>query len=180
MEEQIVKFKPTHSLDCLKVDSVNKKFKVKGQTSDAFKKKKNTHSIAKFMFGVGSCAMSKIIEKAIKFSKEKVYNFSDLHSFELLEDDSTITSGGAGLALAATALTGSYVAGAVGGIVGKKKTKKVVETMIIKLNVNDFDCPCIMIPLITKSTKTNSKDYKEAFNMAQKIISMLDLITHNT
>lgn len=177
MEEQMVKFKTTHSLDCLKVDSVNKMFKVKGQTSDAFKKDK--HSIAKSMLAIGSWGISKIIEKAMEFSKERIYNFSDLHSFELLEDNSTITSGGTGLALAATALTGSYVAGAVGGIVGKKKTKKVVETMIVKLNVNDFDCPCIMIPLITRPTKTNSKEYKEAFNTAQKIISMLDLITHN-
>ena len=51
--------------------------------------------------------------------------------------------------------------------------------MVIKMNINDFDNPCIMIPIITKSTKVNSKEYREAFNEAQKIISMLDLITHN-
>ena len=177
MEEEIVKFKATQKLDCLQVDSANKMFKVEGQSSDAFQKKKG--GFLKTAMAISTYGLSKIAEKAIKSSKEKTYNFSDLHSFELLEDDSTVTSGGTGLALAATALTGSYVAGAVGGIVGKKKTKKVIESMIVKLNVNDFDCPCIMIPLITKSTKVGSNEYKEAYNQAQKIVSMLDLITHN-
>ncbi len=177
MEEDIMKFKATQKLDCLQVDSINKTFKVKGQSSDAFQKKKS--GLVKTAMAISTCGMSTVLDKALKFTKEKIYSFSDLHSFELLEDNSTITSGGTGLALAATALTGSYAAGAMGGIIGKKKTKKIIESMIIKLNVNDFDCPCIMIPLITKSTKVGSNEYKEAYNQAQKIISMLDLITHN-
>lgn len=170
-------FKPTHTLNSLQVDSINKLFKVKGQSSDAFQKKK--HGLLKSGLAVYTMGLSLIADKAINNFKGKVYNFSDLNSFELLEDDSSVISGGVGLALAATALTGSYIAGAVGGIVGKKKTKKVIESMVIKMNINDFDNPCIMIPIITKSTKVNSKEYREAFNEAQKIISMLDLITHN-
>ena len=174
MEE--INFKPTHTLNNLQVDSVNKLFKVKGQSSDAFQKNKN--GLLKKGLAVYTFGLSVVADKVIHSKKSKIYNFSDLHSFELLEDDSSVTTGGVGLALAASVLTGSYVAGAVGGIVGKKKNKKVVESLIVKLNVNDFDNPCIMIPLITKSTKVNSNEYKEAYNQAQKIISMLDLITH--
>ena len=36
-----------------------------------------------------------------------------------------------------------------------------------------------MIPLITKPTKTNSKEYQAAFSEAHKILSTLDVIAHN-
>lgn len=61
----------------------------------------------------------------------------------------------------------------------EKSPEEKVESMIIKVTVNNFDSPCIMIPLITKSTKTNSKEYQTAFNEAHNILAALDVITHN-
>ena len=57
--------------------------------------------------------------------------------------------------------------------------KKKIESLYIKATVNNFSSPCIMIPLITKSTKTNSKEYQTAFNLAHQILSAFDVITHN-
>ena len=170
-------FKPTHKLESLQVDSNNKLFKVKGQSADVFQKKK--HGFLKTTLAVYTMGLSVIADKAIHSSKEKIYKFSDLNNFELLEDDSTVTSGGIGQAVVGAFITGSYIGAVAGGVTGKRKTKKVVKNLVVKLNINDFDNPCIMIPLITKSTKVDSKEYKEAYNQAQKIISMLDLITHN-
>lgn len=90
MEDEI-NFKPTHKLDCLQVDSVNKLFKVKGQSPDVYQKKK--HGLLKSSLAFYTMGLSVIAEKAIKSNKDKIYNFSALNSFELLEDDSTVTSG---------------------------------------------------------------------------------------
>lgn len=138
----------------------------------------------KGVMAVGTFGMSVAAEKIVGGgNKQKVGNkewldFSDLISYDLLEDDSLVTSGGVGQALIGGALFGGFGAVA-GGITGKKVQKKKVESMIIKVTVNNFGSPCIMIPLITKSTKTNSKEYQTAFNEAHNILAALDVITHN-
>lgn len=116
-------------------------------------------------------------------NKQKVGNkewldFTDLLNYELLEDDSLITSGGVGQALVGGALFGGFGAIA-GGITGKRSQKKKIESLYIKATVNNFSSPCVMLPLITKSTKTDSKEYQNAFNLAHQILSTFDVITHN-
>ena len=175
-----IKFKCTKEIGPLEVDSEHKLFKAKGR-KEAFKKE-SKHSLLKGIMAVSTAGMSVIAEKAVKGINngtiKDVYNFSDLNSFELMEDDSQVTSGGVGQALVGGLLFDG--AGLIaGGITGKRKTKKVVESMFIKLHINDFNNPLIMIPLITEKTKVNSKEYKEAFNLANQLIAMLDLITHN-
>lgn len=177
---QEVKFQCTKKIGPLEVDSIHKLFKAKGR-KEAFKKE-NKYGFLKGIMAVSTAGMSVIAEKAVKGINNEtikdVYNFADLNSFELMEDDSQITSGGVGQAL----VGGLLFEGAgliAGGITGKRKTKKVVESMFIKLHINDFKNPLIMMPLITERTKISSKEYKEAFNLANQLIAMLDLITHN-
>ena len=125
----------------------------------------------------------KAAEKLITGGKTRVgsntwYPFSDLVSYDLLEDDSLITSGGVGQALIGGALFGG--AGSIAGaITGKRVQKKRIDSLYIKVTLNNFDTPCILIPLITKPTKTNSKEYQIAFQEAHKILSVLDVISHN-
>ena len=66
-----------------------------------------------------------------------------------------------------------------GAITGKRVQKKRIDSLYIKVTLNNFDTPCILIPLITKPTKTNSKEYQSAFQEAHKILSVLDVISHN-
>ena len=95
-----------------------------------------------------------------------------------MEDDSIVTSGGVGQALIGGAIFGA--AGAIaGGITGKRVQKKKIESLYIKITLNTFNNPCLLIPLITKPIKTNSKEYQSAFNEAHQILSTLDVITHN-
>lgn len=173
-------FHITKKINCLEIDEASRKFRVP-LNSKLNKKNSKMKGLLKGTLAVYTMGMSVVAEKAINATKpsgSEIYNFSDLISYELLEDDSQLVSGGVGQALVAGAVFGG--AGAIaGGITGKRKTKKVVESLIVKMTLNDFNNSCLLIPLITKPTKTSSGDYKNAFNEAHQIISALDVITHN-
>ena len=174
----------TKTVGPVQIDEPHHKFRINGSVPVNGKKDGLGKSMFKGVMAVGTFGMSVAAEKIVGGgNKQKVGNkewldFSDLISYDLLEDDSLVTSGGVGQALIGGALFGGFGAVA-GGITGKKVQKKKVESMIIKVTVNNFGSPCIMIPLITKSTKTNSKEYQTAFNEAHNILAALDVITHN-
>ena len=125
-----------------------------------------------------SVAAGKALGGGKKVGSKEWYSFDELVNYELLEDDSLVTSGGVGQALIGGALFGGFGA-AAGGITGKRIQKKKIESLFIKVTLNSFETPCIMIPLITKPTKTNSSEYKSAFQEAHQILSTLDAISHN-
>ena len=168
----------------VQIDERNKMFRINGSIPVNGKKDGVGKTVFKGMMALSTMGMSVAAEKIVGGgNKQKVgnkmwCNFSDLINYDLLEDDSVITSGGVGQALVGGALFGA-VGAITGGITATRKSKKKVESLIIKVTLNNFNCPCLMIPLITKSTKTNSKEYSNAFNLAHQILSALDVITHN-
>ena len=84
------------------------------------------------------------------------YHFTDLISYELVENDNVVTSGGVGQALIAGVAFGG--AGAIaGGITGKRVQKKQVESMYIKITLNNFDTPLITVPFINKKSQNYIK-----------------------
>ena len=114
------------------------------------------------------------------------FSFDDLVSYELIQNDDVVVTGGVGKAVVGgavmTALAGGLwgMTGAVvGGVTGKKKQSKKVNYLAIRITLNSFDFPCCFIYLIEKSTKSNSKEYKKVIENAQLILSTLDLITHH-
>lgn len=169
----------TKKIGPVQIDEHQQKFRISGYIPVNGKK----DGLGKTMFK-GAMAFSTLgASLMLSGNKQKVGNkewleFSDLLSYELLEDDSLITSGGVGQALVGGALFGGFGAIA-GGITGTRTQKKKIESLYIKVTVNNFSSPCIMLPLITKSTKTNSKEYQTAFNLAHQILSTFDVITHN-
>lgn len=173
----------TKQIGPVQIDESHKMFRVNGAIPVNGKKSGIIGKSFRGLMAVSTMGMSVAAEKFVGGGKKKVgdkmwLNFSDLINYDLLEDDSVVTSGGVGQALVGGALFGGFGAIA-GGITGKRKQKKKVESMTIKVTTNNFSCPCIMIPLITKSTKINSKEYKVAFEEAHKILSAFDVITHN-
>lgn len=167
----------------IQIDETNRKFRIKGAIAVNGKKTGLIGGAAKGLFAISTLGMSVAAEKALGLGKKKVgskewFDFEDLVSYELLEDDAIVTSGGVGQALIGGFAFGS--AGMIaGGLTGKRIQKKRIESIMIKVTLNDFSCSCIMIPLITKPTKTNSKEYQSAFTEAHKILSTLDVIAHN-
>lgn len=110
---------------------------------------------------------------------QKVYDYRDIVSFELLEDGETVTKGGLGRAIAGGALLGG-VGAVVGGVTGKKKTKNIVNSLLLKITLNDINNPSVYIQLIRSKTKTDSFTYRSTYKFAQDILSTLAIISEHT
>lgn len=182
-EQQKNAIKCTRQIGPIQIDENHRMFRISGAIPVNVKKDGAAKSLFKGMMAVGTFGMSVAAEKLVGGGKQAVrgkiwIKFTDLLNYDLLEDDSLITSGGIGQALIGGALFGGFGAVA-GGITGKRKHKKKVESLIVKITLNNFQCPCLMIPLISKPTKMGSKEYDTAFKDAHAILSALDVITHN-
>lgn len=104
-----------------------------------------------------------------------IYPVKLISGYEIVEDGTSITSGGLGRA----AIGGLAFGGAgaiVGAITGKKSSKGIVNTLKIKINLTDLDTPVLYVNLITKKTKKSSVLYKNAINKADAVISSIDTL----
>lgn len=172
----------TQKVSAVKIDEANHMFQINGTVPTNGNKTGIIGKSFKGIMAVSTMGLSLAAEKMISGGKKagtnKWYPFSDLVSYDLLEDDSLVTSGGVGQALVGGAIFGG-VGAVAGAITGKRVQKKRIESLYIKVTLNNFDTPCILIPLVTKPIKTNSKEYQTAFEEAHKILSVLDIIAHN-
>ena len=115
--------------------------------------------------------------KLKKIKSETWYQYRDLIDYILLEDSDTIFTGGIGHALIGGALFGPTGA-ATGCMIGMKE-KKVIDKLQIKVTINNLDMPIVIIPIISKPLKTNTKQYLKSYEEAQQIIAALDIISHS-
>lgn len=108
----------------------------------------------------------------------KIFKFEDIVNYELLVDESSVASGGVGRAIAGGILFGG--AGAiVGGVTGKKRSKNVINSMKIKITVDNLQCPVVYIKFFSNSpTKTDSIMYRSFEKNAQECLSILDLLVN--
>lgn len=167
-------FNPTKTVGDISIDTNNGLFKVKHATASIKKSSGVMAKTGKATAALLTLGGSVALEQAMK-PDDKVFRFTELRSFELLEDDSEIVSGGVGKAIVGGALFGGF--GAVAGAVaGNKKTKKTVDNMVLKINTHDINFPCIMITYINKTTKVTSNDYRKSLSLAQETISCLEII----
>lgn len=111
--------------------------------------------------------------------KPDLFDFNQLVDYELNEDGESITSRKVSLGKAAV---GTVIAGPVGtiigGLSGKSKTNGVTKSMVIRISVNSPLTTQIEIPIIKSETKKSSFTYKIAKEQANKIISLLDVISN--
>ena len=112
---------------------------------------------------------------------------------ELLEDGETIsntvsqTNGKRHVSIG-KAIVGTVLARDAGLIVGGNAGKtesttnsttrntNICTKMQIKLTLNSFENPMIMIPIISSPINKNSQVYRQAFELAQKYISVFNII----
>jgi len=103
------------------------------------------------------------------------YSYDDIVDFELIEDGTSISKGGLGRAAVGGLLFGG-VGAIVGGVTGGKKAKQKCTSLMVKITVNNLSAPTEYIKLITTPTDKSSFTYKAAFQSAQEIVSLLQLI----
>lgn len=104
-----------------------------------------------------------------------VHKFSEVISYELKENGSTVTKGGLGSAVIGGALFGGV--GAVAGALVGRKTHDIIESLEIYVNLNNPDSPTAIIKLYPfGKVKRNSFEHKALVADAQKIISFLNII----
>lgn len=104
-----------------------------------------------------------------------IFEFSNLLSFDLLEDGETITRGGLGRAMAGGLLFGG-VGAIVGGVTGGKKTRDICTSMVLKITLRNAHCSTVSIPFIRSGVKKKSLTYKQARSLARECMSYLEII----
>lgn len=112
-----------------------------------------------------------------EINQTKIYNYTDIIDFELIEDGNSISKGGVG-----RAIVGGVLFGGVGAIVGGTtghKNKKTCTRLQVKIALNNMNKPVEYINLINKETKKSGSRYKSAFDIAQQIMSLLQVICEN-
>ena len=107
----------------------------------------------------------------------KIYKYSDILDYELLEEGSSISKGGVGRALVGAALFGS-VGAIVGGSTGHKQ-QGTCSKLQIKITMNSMDTPTVYINFIESETKKNGMIYKQLYAQAQEVLSLLNIIVQS-
>ena len=110
-----------------------------------------------------------------KVKSLKIFDYSEIIDFELIEDGTSITKGGIGRALVGGALFGG-VGAIVGGTTGKRKTKTTCSKMQIKITLNNMENPIEYINFFQGEIKTDGLMYKTFSNFAQQVLSALQII----
>ncbi len=111
------------------------------------------------------------------FDKASVYAYNNLISFELIEDGSSLVTGGLGRAVVGGALFGG-IGAIVGGVTASKRVEQKCSSLAVKLTINSTASPIEYINLVTSVVDKSSLQYRSAFASAQKILSLLEIIIH--
>ncbi|WP_242850638.1 SHOCT domain-containing protein [Clostridium lundense] len=90
----------------------------------------------------------------------KIYSFDDIVEYQLLEDGNNVTR--------------------IDRVSGRVITKSVINSLRIKITVNQTDNPIVYINLMDTAAKSDSFRYKESYSLAQEILSMLSIITQKS
>lgn len=113
------------------------------------------------------------------FSPSLILSYSDIISYELLQDGEAITKGSIGNAIVGGALFGG-VGAIVGGSIGSKKTKQEISEYRIKIITKNKSYPELFINFLTVGkVKSGSILYKSYAGNAQHVLSMLTIISNS-
>lgn len=101
----------------------------------------------------------------------KIYNFDDIVSYSLLEDNKTITKGGASIG---KAVVGGVLFGGVGAIIGgtsgNRTSESICKSLSIKITLRNSTDNCIYIDFVKNGNTMRRSD-------PQEVLSLLDIIT---
>lgn len=164
-------FRETKRFGELSIDSANHLVKIRHATA---KIKKQGGALGKATMAMMTGGISLAAEAAMK-PADYIVPFSDIRGYAVIQDDEEIHGGTLG-----AAAVGGLLLGRTGAVIGaagsSRKTKKVVNTMALRVDLRDIDMPCVIVTYIGKPTKTKDGAYKKAVESMQEAMSCLDLI----
>lgn len=164
-------FKTTTTVGDIDIDEVNHLLKINNAEAN-IKKNSKMKSLSKGVLAMYTLGVSLAIEHAMK-PTGAIFKFNEISDYELLENGTTVASGGLGRAIIGGALLGG--AGAiVGGVTGQKKTKKIIDMLVLQISTTNIFFPNLMITYINKKIKNTDKKYISIINDIQKTISGLN------
>lgn len=171
-------FRPVKNIGQVAIDHANRFFLVRNATGYM---RPAPRKVSKARIGAAlmSAGLSEVVVAAVKSStkaSDKIFSFDELVGYELLEDDSVVSAGTtATVASARSSLFGTRAYGASASAqVGMQK--KVVEHLVLRIDTNDVEYPCVMITYISRPTVVSSNNYRFAFSQAQQTMSALGAI----
>lgn len=109
----------------------------------------------------------------------RIYKYSDILKYELFQNDALIETSGKG----GNALIGGVLFGATGAIIGanigKKRSTKIINSLKIKITLNNLQTPSLFINCISSPLSMNSQLYQSRIEIAQKILSTLNVMQNS-
>lgn len=164
----------------IKIKSNNKEKKEEQQKIKEYEEKRGIVKI--------SSNVSLIEKEKIIILNKNEYHFEDIIGCELIEDGNSITSisskkkSSLGKAVAGGVLFGG-VGAIIGGTSGKTKSTAIetnyCNNLKLKITINNLSNPCEFIEFINRQTNKQSLKYKQFYEEAQKIISVIDIVCKN-
>ncbi|APX73158.1 SHOCT domain-containing protein [Companilactobacillus allii] len=133
----------------------------------------------KFFKGTSNYGQISIDENKQLFKlNTKVYHFENLNTYELLENESSISSGGLGIG---RAIVGGALVGSVGAVIGgttkRRKNTNIVESLKIFISFKGIREISTTLPFITKKQKKDKK-YEKQLVSAKETLAGLDYISN--
>lgn len=107
-----------------------------------------------------------------------IFNLSSIQSYEIIENNDIVTSGGLGRAVVGAITFGG--AGAVVGALTGRKQNSVVDNLKIKILLNSLEFPALYIELINKPIKKENPEYGYMVQVADTIISSLNTVINTS
>ena len=122
--------------------------------------------------------LSEDIHLSYKPKHYTLFSYDQLVDFEVLEDGTSVASGGLGRAVVGGVLFGG-VGAVVGGVTGRKKSKEICKQLKIKLTVKDYFEPAFYINVISTETKKKGLIWQKTMKEVENTLAQLQLITNS-
>lgn len=166
-------FVTTQKMGDIDLDTEHCLLKINNATANV-KKNSGLKTFGKASLASMTLGASLALELALK-PEDVIFEYGELREYQLLEDDIAVESGGLGMA-AVGGIVGGAAGGITGAMIGKRKTKKSIETLALQIMTTNFCFPSIIITYIKKETKSKSSAYANALSKSRQTISCLGLI----
>jgi len=109
--------------------------------------------------------------------KGRLFTYSDIVAYELLENGESVISGGLGRAVVGGLLLG-WGGALVGGVTGTRTSREKCISLNVKITVNDMNKPTVFLNFVDRYSpvEKNSSKYEKIIKQAHECISALQLI----